>query len=217
MVLGSKSKKVTQRLWRPDFRDVQVLPDTKVIRTGFLLNFIAIAVTLAVLTLYLFKEYSLQTVSASVASLEKQVAEAMPENRSILDANKRFKQSAAIMEEVVAFDRQLVDYPLFVRELSGILPDGVQLRSLEMRSSPQDQGKNKIPPLSVELRGTIVGSPSDTPSQIIGRFQEAILGIPSLETRGATTDLRQFQRNNEEGSFSFTLQILIQANPASTK
>jgi len=215
MALGRQNKKAAQRLWRPDFRDVQVLPDTKIIRTGFLLNFVAIAITLALIMLYLFKEYSLQSITQSVNSLERQVAESTPENRAVLDANKRFKQSAAIMEEVIAFDRQVVDYPVFIRELSSVLPMGVLLNELDMRSSQQKRANNVIAPLSVELTGVIVGSTSETPSQILTQFQDSIRELPSVAGQDLEMDLRQFQRNNELGNFSFTLQVLIHAESAS--
>lgn len=215
MALGSKSKKVTQRSWRPDFRDTYTLPDTKVIRTGFLINFIAISITLLVLALYVIKEYSLQSLTSQVRQLEIQVADNTSSNRSILDANKRFKQSASIMEEVVAFDTQLLDFPLFLKELSLVLPDRVVLSSIEMKSLLGGEAKVKSPFMRVDLSGRILGSADLTPSQVLSNFQDALRELPSVKARPLQMDLIQFKRNNELGYFDFTLQVMIPPETAS--
>jgi hypothetical protein len=210
MAFARKSKRTVQRLWRPDFRELQSLPDTKVIRTGFLLNLLAIAVTLGVLTAYLIKEYTLQTVAGSVTQLEQQVAGGTAENRAILDANKRFKQSAAVMEEVIAFDLQPVNYPALVRDVAAVIPQGMLLTALELRADDGVPAKGKEPPFVAEFAGRI-GSTSDgsTPSQVLSRFQDAIGNIPSLAGKQLQMDLTRFNRNNELDHFEFTLIVLI--------
>jgi hypothetical protein len=209
MALGSKSKKVTQRLWRPDFREVNTLPDTKVIRTGFLINFIAISITLLVLTLYVIKEYSLQSLMSQVRELEVQVADNTSSNRSILDANKRFKQSASIMEEVIVFDTQLLDFPLFIKEVSMILTPRVVLSGIEMKSIMGGDTKVKSPYVVVDLTGRILSGDDLTPSQVLAAAQDAIAKLPSIKGRKISMDLVQFKRNNELGHFDFTLQLMI--------
>lgn len=209
MALGSKSKKVTQRPWRPDFREAHMLPDTKVIRTGFLINFIAISLTLLVLTLYVIKEYSLQSLTAQVRQLEVQVADNTSSNRSILDASKRFKQSASIMEEVIAFDTQQLDFPLFLKELSLVLPGRVVLSVIEMKSLMGGDAKAPAPFMRVDLSGRILGGAELTPSQVLSNFQDALRELPSVGGRPLQMDLIQFKRNNELGYFDFTLQVMI--------
>jgi hypothetical protein len=209
MALGSKNKKVTQRLWRPDFREVHTLPDTKVVRTGFLINFIAISITLLVVTLYVIKEYSLQSLTSQVSELEVQVADNTSANRRILDANKRFKQSAGIMEEAIAFDQELLDFPLFIKEVTLILPQRVVLSSMEMRSVLGGEGKTKSPHFKVDLSGRILTGEDLTPSQVLSNCQDAIAELPSIKGRNVKMDLIQFKRNNELGYFDFTLQLMI--------
>lgn len=215
MALGSNTKKVTQRPWRPDFREVNLLPDTKVIRTGFLINFVAISITLLVATLYVIKEYSLQSVMAQVRELESQVADNTASNRSMLDANKRFKQSSSIMEEVIAFDRQLLDFPGFIKDITGILPQRVVLSGIELKSAQGLGGKVNEPYFSVELKGRILAGEGLTPSQVLSNFQDEIKGLPSINERSVEMDLVQFRRNNELGYFDFTLELMIPPEKAS--
>lgn len=216
MFPGSRSKKTVQRPWRPDFRDTQALPDTKVIRTGFLVNFLAIAITLVIVTIYVVKEYSLQSVQQTVESLRDQVAENTTENRSILDAGKRFRQSASIIEEVVAFDRQILDFPVFLKDLASIVPSGIVLTIVDMHSLDEAPEDAQLPPFLVELSGRIQPGGVVTPSRMLTDFQEAIAKLPSVAGRELQMDLTRFNRNNEFGYFDFTLQVVIPAEPGSS-
>ena len=215
MAIGKKSKQGVQKLWRPDFRDVQSLPDTKVIRTGFLLNFVAIALTLILLSVFLVREYSLRSMKENVAALEIQVADSTAQNRSILDANKRFKESATVIEEVIDFDRQTLEMTKLIKELAGVIPEGMILSLGEMRYEAKIIGKKEIPPFVVNFKGRVEGTDTATPSQIINQFQEAILAVPELEAKEVSTDLTNFNRNNEFGYFDFTLQLKITSKTGS--
>lgn len=209
MALGRKDKKDTQKLWRPDFRDVQSLPDTKVIRTGFLMNFVAIAVTVAVVVFYVFREYELQSTARMVASLETQVADGTSENRSILESNKRFKQSSSLMEEVVAFDRKIVDYADLINQAARVLPDGLVFNQLSLAASDEQAGKNKLAPLRMEITGRISSAGARTPSQILTDFQEKLAALDCVAGRDLGMELTRFNRNNEFGFFDFTLLVII--------
>lgn len=215
MALGRKNKKNIQKLWRPDFRDVQALPDTKVIRTGFLLNFIAIAITLAVVVVFIFREYALQSSTQSVASLEAEVASNSSSNRGILESNKRFKQSSSLMEEVVAFDRKIVDYPDLVKQVALAVPDGLVFNQLEISASDEAAGKDKLAPLLLEVSGRISATGSRTPSQILTDFQEKLSAMESVVGRDLGMELTRFNRNNEFGFFDFTLHVLIPSKTGS--
>ena len=215
MVLGRRNKKVAQKKWRPDFREVQTLPDTKVIRTGFLLNFIAVVLALAVISLYVVREYSLQTMKGDIAALESQVAGSTSQNRTYLDANKRFKEKATIVAEAIDFDRQTMDLASFIESLPGIIPEGMILSVMEMRSSDLVLEKGKIPPYMVSFKGRVTGRADASPSQIVTEFQKSILEIPEIASLETSTDLTSFNRNNEFGYFDFTLVVTIAANPDS--
>ena len=215
MVLGRKAKKVVQKKWRPDFRETQTLPDTKVIRTGFLVNFVTIVLTIAVIAVFVVREYSLQTMKKQVAVLEEQVAGSTSQNRSYLDADKRFKEKAAVAHEVIDFDHQLLDLPAFIKSIPPIIPQGMILSNMEMQYAKDVVGKKEIPPYVVSFKGRVTGREDATPSQIVTDFQKSILKIPAIEAMEAATDLTSFNRDNEFGFFDFTLQVKISAKTQS--
>jgi hypothetical protein len=214
MATLGKSKKANQRLWRPDFRDVQSLPDTKVIRTGFLLNFIAISLALGSVTLSGMREYSVQTLSRSVNEIERQVKEGSPQNRSILDINKRFLQSAEIVAEAVAFDSQPLQLHPFLSEVSGSLQEGMILSVIDMQIDTRPIDGEEFPPFVVELQGKILETAPAKPAQVLSDFQEAILDLPSLTGKSIEMEIARFSRNNKIGDFDFTLLVKIAVEKA---
>jgi hypothetical protein len=170
---------------------------------------VAIALTLILLSVFLVREYSLQSMKKNVAALEVQVADSTAQNRSILDANKRFKESASVMEEVIDFDRQVLDMTKLIKELADVIPEGMILSLGEMRYETKIVGKKEVPPFVVNFKGRVEGTATATPSQIINQFQKAILAVPELESKEVMADLTNFNRNNEFGYFDFTLQLKI--------
>lgn len=210
MVSLNRNKKIPPKIWRPDFRDTQVLPDTKVIRTGFLLNFVAIVLTLAALSMYLIKEYKLQGFISEVQKLTTQVDSGQSQNRSILDVNKKFRQSADVVEEAIAFDFQEVRFPTLVAELSRILEEGMLLRSIEINylNGIKPQGDAAVP-MMAKLTGRVLET-AGTPAQILDDFQESISGLDILKDKTLKMDMVNFGRNNEFGYFDFTLHVEIE-------
>jgi hypothetical protein len=210
MISLGRSKKVPQKLWRPDFRDTQTLPDTKVIRTGFLLNFIAIAIALAALSAYLVKEYNLQGLIREVNKLTVQVDGNQSLNRSILDVNKKFRQNAAVVEEAIAFDFQPVPLSDLIAELSGSLQEGMLLKSIQIKYGDDSPDSNSGVSMLAIMAGRVLEEAPGTPAEILDNFQNAIRELPLLGERTVNMDMMNFGRDNEFGYFDFTLSVEIQ-------
>jgi hypothetical protein len=205
----TKSKTPTQRQWRPDFRDTQTLPDTKVIRTGFLLNFVGIAAAVICLTLYGIREYTLQNLIKNLDNLSNEVSSATAENRKILDTNKKFRQSAEIVIEAVAFDTEPVSYHSFLSQLGDALQEGMKLEKIQLSGSSDTPEKGNIPPFKISMDGRVLENAPGTPAQVLSRFQDAMLGLSCLEEKQVEMEMVRFNRNNEFGHFDFTLLIKI--------
>lgn len=205
----TKSKTPTQRQWRPDFRDTQTLPDTKVIRTGFLLNFVGIAAAVICLTLYGIREYTLQNLSRNLDTLSNEVSSATADNRKILDTNKKFRQSAEIVIEAVAFDTEPVPFHNFLSQLGEALQEGMKLEKIQMASSTDTPEKGKVLPFKITLDGRVLESAPGTPAQILSLFQDDMLELACLKDKQVEMEMVRFNRNNEFGHFDFTLLIKI--------
>lgn len=202
-------KKQSQRLWRPDFRHVELLPDTKTIRTSFILNFLAIALVVAFGSAYLIKEYSYQNLKREAQRLEVQVSSNTNKNRQILDTNKRFQESSVIVSEVVAFDWQPVPFYSLIEDLSGALQVGMVINSLQVSNFQDQVGKKKSYAMLLEIKGKVLEDAPVTPAQLLKNYQDALRGMPSLNGTEVDIEMTRFGRNNELGNFDFTLQVKI--------
>lgn len=211
MVSLNRNKKVPDKLWRPDFRETQTLPDTKVIRTGFLLNFIAIVLALAALSSYLIKEYKLQGLVREVQKLTAQVDSSQSQNRSILDVNKKFRQSADIVEEAIAFDYQEVRFADLIAEMSRVLGEGMILSAIQVDYSDDLEVEGNLGvPMNARLTGRVMETAPGTPAKVLDDFQESIRSLSILEGKTVKMDMENFGRNNEFGHFDFTLLVEIE-------
>ncbi len=209
-----KSKKALHKSWRPDFRNVQTLPDTKVIRTGFMLNFVGLTLAAVCLTMYGIREFTLQNLSKTVSELKVQVEGATSSDRQSLDTNKKFMQSAEIVSEAIGFDSEPVGYHAFLAEVGDALQEGMQLTNIVLRHSGGEAGISGIPPFNIELVGKVLESTSVTPAQALSNFQGALEGLASLSEKELEIEMIQFNRNNEYGYFDFTLLIKITVEKA---
>lgn len=214
MVALSKPKKVIQRPWRPDFRDVSTLPDTKVIRTGFLLNFIAVVAALGAASVYGVREYSLQALASSVSSLREQVESASDRNREILEQNRRFRTSSAVVAEAVAFDWQPVSYSSYVTDVAKVLQEGVMLTSLEVSTTTRLEDKEQQVLMQSRLTGRILDTISGSPSQALQALEVSLRRLPCFGERSVRVETSQFGRNNQFGYFDFALLVEVQLEEA---
>lgn len=214
MATIGKSKKAPQKMWRPDFRNTETLPDTKVIRTGFLLNFVGISLAAACLALYGYRELTLQGLASSVRELEAQVEGATNADRQYLDFNKKFIQTADLISEVIAFDAEPVKFHLFLAEIEKSVQLGMQLTSITMQHSGEEPGESGIPPFHIELVGRVLENSPITPAQVLSNFQASIKTLPSLSDKQMQMEMIRFNRNNEFGYFDFTLLVKISVKKA---
>ena len=214
MATLGKSKKAPQKLWRPDFRNTETLPDTKVIRTGFLLNFVGISVAVVCMTLYGFREFTLQGLAKSVRELQAQVEGATSNDRKSLDLNKKFIQTAELVSEVIAFDQEPVKYHAFLAEIEQSVQSGMQLTEITLQHSGAEPGESGLPPFNIQLVGKVLENTLVTPAQVLSNFQSSINELPSLSQKEKEMEMVRFNRNNEFGYFDFTLLVKISVKKA---
>ncbi len=209
MATLGKRNKVVQKPWRPDFRNTEALPDTKVIRTGFLLNAVGVVVALACVIFYGYKEADLQSLASSVRTLQKQVEDATSRDRQILDTNKKFVENASIVSEAVAFDTEAIKFHDFLSQLGDVVQKASLLTDISISHGKGVDSVAKSPPLSINLTGKVFEESQATPAQVLETFQKAILGMECLQGKNPTIEMGRFSRNNDLGHFDFTLTITI--------
>ena len=214
MATLGKRKNVVQKPWRPDFRNAEALPDTKVIRTGFLLNALGVGVALACIALYGYKESDLQELASAVEVLEQQVESATPSDRQVLDTNKNFVQNAAMVSEVVAFDREGVKFHDFLSQIGSAVQEASMLTEVSISQGKGSASDATPPPLTINLTGKVFEESKSTPANVLEVFQEQILLLECFQGLSPEIEMGLFSRNSELGHFDFKLTITVPVEKA---
>lgn len=211
MATLGKRKNAVQKPWRPDFKNAESLPDTKVVRTGFLLNSLGIIVALVCIAIYASKESDLQGLASSVKELERQVESATPNDRQLLDINKNFLLSAATVSEVIAFDTEPVKFHDFLSQIGNAVPEATLLTEISISQGKGIAASNDASPLSIKLTGKVFEGSKSTPAQVLELLQNQILLLKCLQGKSPAIEMGLFSRNSELGHFDFTLSVTIPA------
>ena len=204
MALKSNNKLV-QPAWRPNFRDVQALPDIKVIRTDFLLNFIFLTLLVGAGALYAMKELQIRERQELQAELNAAIEQLQSGDREFIRLDKEFQGKIKSLEELAKFaDDPLAEGRLFV-DLAKVQPAEVVLSSLSI--APRLEGKTFV--YTVSLNGTVTESARPA-ATIINEYREQLATIPQVEGRLVDQpQLSSFSRDDKLGVFSFGVTMNI--------
>lgn len=213
MARTKKSKRDTQPAWRPDFRNVERLPDIKVIRTGFLLNIVAVTVV-ALLGAYLGFDFVLaRSIGTEIDSLEEQIAAKERANRNWQMLNGAFNRESVQFKELEGFLGPWIHADELLVEIAERLPQEAVLSTCVYEGFVESKGvrgSNKTPYLRLTLDGTLAPGEVRDPFEAISQFQEDIESFARIGEQLRIMELRAFDRDDELGLFTFSLVIELQ-------
>src|ERR1035437_3562504 len=133
--------------WQPDFRNLERLPDTKVVRTAFFINAAAITLALGLLTYFGVKEWELRSLKSQIADWQRQIDRDQAGSDKAVALYKNFQGQEAKFQEVDAFLKSKpLGSELMVR-LAQTLPANIALDSFDLRET------------GLALRLTVRGAP----------------------------------------------------------
>lgn len=195
-------------LWRADFREVSSLPDTKAVRTGFLINSTALFLMSALLMVFSYNEYALWAAQGAVAEVEAEVEAGVPGNRGILFKGGEFRKLGRRAEEVFLFKEEPVDVAAFLRMLPLDVPEPMTLQRIEVDQLP---GEGDADVATLVLTGTILPETAVGPSVLLERFQQDISDWEGFSRWELRTEIQSFGRNNTTGNFDFAIRFSLAA------
>ena len=205
-----KKKSVSQPNWRPDFRDPELLPDIKVIRTDFIVNFIAVTAMLLLAFFIGQREYRSFALGKSIAKLEAQIEEATAKNQSHLRLNKRFRESANRLVELEQFyTAPIVAYDYLV-ELGTLRPDDLAFESLAYRETA-GSAKGKTPPsYTFQIKGKVRSL------TVLDAFKDS-LAESSFAITGYEKEIDENTRAPDEKTGIFPYSVDMRLSPPAKK
>ena len=168
--------------WRPDFRDLSQLPDTKTVRTAFFVNIVAIAIAGALALYFAHREWVVAEIKGSLADVEARIAAATPASDKAQATYKLFQQEEAKFKEAFVFAGDAFRLQNFLIHLGTILPVGQTL----------------------VLTGSVKGLDA-TASDAASRFVKQLQTDEEFAKYFSSVDLTNLGRNVEEGSLNLEL------------
>lgn len=135
--------------WHPNLRNRERLPDTKVVRTLFFVNFAAITVAASLLVYFCYQEYRIKNLNRLVAEWQAQVDTNKKSAAQAVALSRKFADEEKKIGELNDFLKQRLVLSEFLLHLGSILPTDLAMDTVELRTN------------GVNLRGTAAGTPDE--------------------------------------------------------
>lgn len=201
-----KPKKIIQPNWHPNFRNVETLPDIKVIRTDFFINFSTVAIAAALLFYLLFNEYTGHALNRQINELSSEISAREASNTKNIALSKEFDTLSKGISELNAFLEAPVVPGEFIVTFSDLMPREILLESLSYSSNNIPVGKKSVPGKTINIRGSVSGSPGEA-TQIVNDFIDTLEELPMFEGILNKIELLSLNRDDARGLFDCAIRI----------
>ncbi len=151
----SRSRKNIQPNWRPNFVTVADLPDIKVIRTGFVINFFSLVLMLLVGFAVLQREYRVHVLNQTIADIEQRIRVADADDARDLSLSGEFRNAAAHIVEVEKFYAQPFFVQDFLIELTQMRPEQLIFQQLSLVESFRKEGSEQTITYRINIAGDV--------------------------------------------------------------
>lgn len=202
------TKQTASTYWHPSFRITETLPDTKVIRTSFAVNAVAVASVLALGAFLVTREISTSGLREQSAELSAKITEARPRLAKAAEFQKRFSASEQKLHEIQTYLTPDLVASDFLVIISETLPRMISIDSIEMSMG------------SVRLRGSVVGS-SERSAPLAKAYAEQLAEHPALKEQMSSIRLNNQNRDQLGDRFTFEIEMKLksggQAKPVSKR
>lgn len=121
--------------WHPNFRNVEKLPDIKVVRTSFFVNGTAITIALALATYFTIDQWQLRSLRNQIADTEARIERDQRPSAAAKGLFTKFQAEETKLAEVEAFvNGRPVTSPLFLRLVETAPAENVALDVIDLRT-----------------------------------------------------------------------------------
>jgi len=207
-------KKDNEAAWHPDFRNIDRLPDIKPVRTGFLINAVAVLLPLLLAVYYGNAELERMQLNDQITDVQQQVAQKEPLNKKIIAESKEFADAAKSLRELNAFYGQWMNPMDLFLALTESRPEPIVLGEITIgrAEATTGQGKNKKTVTLQEIRfsGTVDGL-SEDPLGTLREYENTLRELPAYAGKVHSFD---FSGSRIAASNSYSFSVNIKINPA---
>lgn len=207
----SRSKKEMQPFWRPNFVNQAELPDIKVVRTDFIINFIAVTITLCVAFFLLQREYRTFALGKTIHGMEQQIRAADSDDVENLKRSEAFRESAQYVVEVQKF----FDAPLlvheFMYELTSTRPEDLIFNSVSLSESMVKQSNKDVVTYSINITGDAKNL------TVLDEFKKILFEEEFLQVPGFVLEIDETLQGRDDKTGIFPYRVAITLSPEEKK
>ncbi|MGF1450194.1 MAG: hypothetical protein ACFB20_12365 [Opitutales bacterium] len=205
----SKAKEADAFYWHADFRRVDALPDVKVVRTKFFVNFMAVAAPLLLAVWVANNELEAGNLRSEIAALEDSVAAARPRNAEAVKLDQAFAKERGKVHAFTSFYKPAIEPLELLAIFSESRPEGLifDRLSLTQRRETTRKGKKVIETLVpvVQIVGELEGDASEALA-VLKAYEQQLLEIEEIKDRIENFDAAP-TRSSDNDSFRFKISM----------
>ena len=146
---GDQSQAPVVPAWHPNFRNLERLPDTKVVRTQFFVNFATIAIAASLLLYFFYQEYRINNLNRQLADWQAQIDTNKKASDQAVVLSRKFADEETKINELNSFLKQRLVLSQLLLQIGNTLPPELAMDTVDIRAT------------TVNLRGTASGSPDE--------------------------------------------------------
>ena len=180
--------------WHPDFRRADKLPDTKVVRTQFFINFASLAVAASLLLYFSYREYTLSSVGDQIADWQAKIDANSKASDQALAVSRKFGDEEKKLAEFGAFLKPRLVLSEFLLHLGETLPAELTIDTVSV-----DDG-------GVSLRGFALGKAEEASGRI-SPYVEQLRRDKFLGAYFGPATQGRLERDQASGQLTFDLTL----------
>ena len=127
--------------WHQDFRNPESLPDIKVIRTQFFLNFVAVLLPMVVAIFWVQKEMAISVLKGDIEKLESQKTSMKADNAKLVGYSRDFMKESAKLDVLGDYYYNLFSVSEMIAGISEKVPEEITLSSVRIEKGTRVVGK----------------------------------------------------------------------------
>jgi hypothetical protein len=195
--------------WHPNFRVVASLPDIKQVRTGFIVNFIAIFLALVALIFTLYFEIQIYKTNAELGKYNDQIGSIKPINDIDLVKSAKFVNGSKSLQFAAKFFSQKLSPLDVMASLLDARPKDILFDSVDIQTITLDFGAGK----KADTQRVTIGGTLNSPNLLsLDDFENKLKNSPVFKSR-ITGDAKDFKVDPKGdptvGVFTFTITITL--------
>jgi len=196
-----RSKKEVQPNWHPNFRIQSELPDIKPIRTGFIINFVAVIVCIGLAALLVQQELKRMSLKESNSQLSGIVEDSRTTNQAYLKKSRDFASEVKPLQELENFySSPILIYDFLIR-LTEVRPDDLIYDTVNFTESNRMERRRQITSYRLQING------KTRDLATLGNFKSSIAELDFIEKYNGQVNETILTRDEATGVFPFNLVV----------